>query len=496
MGARVVNMKKYDFNRLKEENFLLIVVSTHGQGEPPQEAKQFYRQLFASDAPLLNNLRFAVCALGDSSYDFFCQTGREIDERLKELGATRFCERAECDVEFRKAAAAWISGVMGKYRSSNGKEVSPLNIRKKKTNESIGATIKSRRLLNEGSEAGVYHLELFVDDARLNYLPGDSVSIVPQNPENLVNELIKKLGGKSSTMVRYLEKEYSLGELLRNHFEITILSKGLLERYRELSRNIDLEQLLGKEKELREYLKNHDLLDLLSDFPGNLNPGELVSVLRKIQPRLYSLASSLKYNQEEVHLTVKQVCLTADGRTRPGACSSYLTQRLQPGSKLTLEVAANHEFRLPEDGSPVIMVAAGTGIAPFRAFLQELEAAEAGNYSWFLFGEKQQKHDFLYRDEWYNWLNRKILHRLDVAFSRDFHEKVYVQDKIKEQAALFYEWIQNKAHVYVCGSVKMGQAVRQAAAEAIQKAGNMSHNEAVDFIDKMEDENRWNEDLY
>ncbi|MCG6190638.1 diflavin oxidoreductase [Maribellus maritimus] len=495
INARLADMSKYNFDRLPEENFLLIIVSTHGEGEPPSTAKKFHRKLFADDTPDLKNISFSVCGLGDSSYEKFCQTGKEIDQRLEELGASRFLERVDCDVEFNQTAAQWVSTFLGKYRSGKPKNIAA-NIQRNNNNEYFGAIVKNRYALDKTAEPLVYHLVLSVDDKNFVYHPGDSVSIVPQNPAELVNTLIKKLGSTPENQVTYKNKIYTLEELLTKKIEITTISKRLLESYLKISKNPELKKLLCDEKEFRNYLETSDVIDLLTDFPWKGNLDELTDIFRPIQPRLYSVASSIKSTPGELHLMIKLICLQVRKRTHMGACSSYLNQWIKPGTRIKLKVIPNKAFRLPQHNQALIMIGAGTGIAPFRAFMQELDAENRNNPAWLIFGEKYAHRNFFYQEEWQDLFNKNTLTRFDVAFSRDSAKKIYVQHQLEKHALLFYEWLENGANVYVCGSVKMGHDVRKAAISCLSEVLQLGKEKATVYLEKLEEDNRWHEDLY
>jgi sulfite reductase (NADPH) flavoprotein alpha-component len=495
LEPRVVNMAKYNFQQLKEEEFLLIIVSTHGEGEPPESASRFYHALLSADAPNLRHLQFAVCALGDSSYEFFCQTGKDMDLRLEELGATRFFGRVDCDVEFNQAAAGWVSNVLNKYKSGKTSSANSFQIEQGNQRKTYEAVINNKYRLNEGSGSATFHVELSVDDPDFRYHPGDSVSIVPQNPQQLVERIIQQLDCRTETLVEFQGKKDKLGNLLKTQVEVTALSKGVLERYQSLAKNNQLEQLLTDEKSLHAYLKGHDVSDLVADFPSHLKAGELVSVLRKIQPRLYSIASSLKKHPGEVHLIIKQVCFSLGGREREGACSGYLNQWLDTGSKIAFRLVPNKQFHLPKTGAPLIMIAAGTGIAPFRAFMQEREEQNQ-NYNWLFFGEKNRQYDLFYHDEWAQWLGQKNLNRLDLAFSRDQEQKVYVQHKILAHGKTFFDWLEQGAHIYICGSIKMGNEVGETIQQVIEIAGNLPETDAIQYLEKLKEEDRWHVDVY
>jgi sulfite reductase (NADPH) flavoprotein alpha-component len=494
LSATACNMAKYEFRKLTNEKSVLIIVSTQGEGDPPDSAQKFYKNLFAEDTPLLTHLQFAVCALGDSSYEQFCKTGKDIDRRLEELGAVRFHQRVDCDAEFHQAASEWVSEVLLKCKVPET-EATPIQISTESLHPVYQAVVREKVRLNAGSLCETFHLVL-TTGPEFHYQPGDSVGIVPQNQEKLVDRILKRLDVSADITVAYNNKTVSLKELLTCRFELTAVNKKLLENYQRLTRNKELEKLLKDEEKLPDYLHHHDLLDVITDFPFSASPGDLVSVLRKLQPRYYSISSSQQKHPGEVHLIVKLVKSEKNGRVRSGACSSYLNQWIGVGQKISLQLIPNEQFYLQTHGAPMIMIGAGTGIAPFRAFLEEKESLQISGKSWLFFGEKYQKYDFFYREELEYWLENKWLERIDLAFSRDQTEKVYVQHKIEEQKSDFYDWLIQGAHIYVCGSVAMGHDVRKAICRVIQLAGGKTEPEALAFWEKMIGENRIHQDLY
>ncbi len=494
---RVVNMAKYDFRQLQEEQHLLVLVSTHGEGEPPESASRFYRFLFSEEVSRLNQLNYAVCALGDSSYEYFCQTGKDMDRRFQELGGTRLYDRVDCDVEFHQAAGQWLSGVLSVLQNYGGEKSESMQIDADTQRKTFQAVVRKKCRLNEGSDSATFHVVLSVDHPDFEYQPGDSVSIVPRNPDSLVQLVIAQLACDEEAQVDYEGQSHSFKWFLTHAFELTTLSKGLLSRYQSIAKSSELEALLVDEKELNRYLKDHDLADLLADFPTQAEPGELVPVFRKLQARLYSIASSWKAHPGEVHLTVKQVCFSSRGRNREGACSGYLNQWLEVGESLSIQLVPNDQFRLPgQPDIPVIMIGAGTGVAPFRAFMQERAVHQVPSKNWLFFGEKRQQHDFFYQEDWANWLGTSRLSRLDLAFSRDRDEKVYVQHKIRQEGTTFFDWLNQGAHVYVCGSVAMGHAVRETIRELVEVAGNLSEKESENYLNSLMEEGRWHVDVY
>ncbi len=493
LAARVVNMSSYPVHLVKNEKMLLIVASTHGEGDPPPSVIRFYNYLFSQEE-YLGNLQYSVCALGDSSYEFFCKTGKDIDERLNELGASRFYPRADCDAEFGPNAVSWITGILNQHLSTSATEEITI-----KTDQEVhyhNALIKEKYRLNEGSSDGIYHLVLGIDSLQVSYQPGDSIGVIPQNPCELVTEILKTVHWSREQSVIFDNVEFQLGHLLQNKLEITTLRKSVICKYQQFAQHKQLEELISAEDQLNAYLGQHDLLDLLIDFPCEMNAQEFVSVLPGILPRYYSIASSQQCNPAELHLTVKQVQFNARERTRKGSCSTYLNQCLQVGTQVQFKLMSGNSFRLPEKSDvPVILIASGTGIAPFRAFLQERELQKSGD-NWLIFGEKHQESDFLYQKEIKKWLNHRVLTRFDPAFSRDDENKIYVQDKIHENADEIYQWLNKGACIYVCGSLKMGMGVRQTILKLYEKKHKGESEVPGFYLDRLIGAGRYREDLY
>ena len=489
------DLSGYSLRNLASEKSVLIVISTHGEGDPPDSAQKFYMNLFSDNAPLLNQLNFSVCALGDSSYEQFCKTGKDIDFRLEELGARRFYNRADCDVDFQKNASLWVSGILSVYQGRNGEINTSLPTIPNDSINNYQAIIKSKKLLNPDSSPKTYHIVLSVKDKSFYYQAGDSVRIIPENPGELVKKISEHLKAVSDTIITYEEKKYTLQQLLQKKLELTNLSKGLLERYQKLTKNEALQKLMTNHVRLQNYLQNCDVLDLITDFPYRGELQNLINVFRKIQPRYYSVASAIEKHPGEMHLIVKLVQTENRGRVHNGACSSYLNHWLEPGQIVNFRVVKNEQFRLPKDGSPLIMIAAGTGIAPFRAFLEEKETGKFNGDCWLIFGERSRKNNFFYQKEWEDREKQKLLNRTDFAFSRDQAEKIYVQHKISEQASEFFSWLNRGAHVYICGSVKMGKDVKNTIREVLQMH-NKNSSEASMTWEKLVNEDRIHEDVY
>ncbi|MFL0443052.1 assimilatory sulfite reductase (NADPH) flavoprotein subunit [Bacillus subtilis] len=507
----VSSMSDFKPNQLKKVTNLLIVVSTHGEGEPPDNALSFHEFLHGRRAPKLEDLRFSVLALGDSSYEFFCQTGKEFDQRLEELGGKRISPRVDCDLDYDEPAAEWLEGVLKGLNEAGGGSAAPAPAAAPQTGESSysrtnpfrAEVLENLNLNGRGSNKETRHVELSLEGSGLTYEPGDSLGVYPENDPELVELLLKEMNWDPEEIVT-LNKQGDvrpLKEALISHYEITVLTKPLLEQTAQLTGSDKLRELLapGNEENVKAYIEGRDLLDLVRDYgPFSVSAQEFVSILRKMPARLYSIASSLSANPDEVHLTIGAVRYDAHGRERKGVCSILCAERLQPGDTLPVYVQHNQNFKLPKDPeTPIIMVGPGTGVAPFRSFMQEREETGAEGKAWMFFGDQHFVTDFLYQTEWQNWLKDGVLTKMDVAFSRDTEEKVYVQHRMLEQSAELFEWLQEGAAVYICGDEKhMAHDVHHTLLEIIEKEGNMSREEAEAYLADMQQQKRYQRDVY
>lgn len=512
-GFQVTLSSMSDFkpNNLKKINNLLVIVSTHGEGDPPDNALSFHEYVHGRRAPKLDHLSFSVLSLGDSSYEFFCQTGKEFDERFKELGGTRLFDRVDCDLDYDEPFSEWLQGVVSSLSEGeavsipqesagvNNQAVSEYS----RTNPFYAEVLENINLNGRGSNKETRHLELSLEGSGLVYEPGDSLGIYPTNNPALVDELIQTCGwnAEESVTVHKNGDTLPLKEALTSHFEITVLTKPLLQKIAALTKSESLHALLeeGNEEKLKEYIAGRDLVDAARDFgPFEGTAAEFTSILRKIPARLYSIASSLKANDEEVHLTIGAVRYDAHGRERQGVCSILCAERLQPGDTLPVYIQHNQNFKLPQDpDTPIIMVGPGTGIAPFRSFMQEREEMGANGKSWLFFGDQHFVTDFLYQTEWQKWLKDGVLTKMDVAFSRDTEEKVYVQHQMKKQSKELFEWLEQGAYVYICGDEKhMAHDVHNTLLSIIQEEGAMSKEKAESYLANLQQQKRYQRDVY
>ncbi|MDG0812659.1 assimilatory sulfite reductase (NADPH) flavoprotein subunit [Cohnella rhizosphaerae] len=519
-GFRVTMSAMSDFktNQLKKLEQLLVVVSTHGEGEPPDNAISFHEFLHSKRAPRLEGVKYSVLSLGDSSYEQYCQTGKEFDTRLEALGAVRLHDRVDCDVDFEEPTKAWLEGVLTRLTEGlggAGEAVAPAvgapsapaapaaESAYSRTNPFEAEVLANINLNGRGSNKETRHLELSLEGSGLVYKPGDALGIYPHNDPELVDLLLAetKWDPQAEVSVGKQGDKRPLRDALTEHLEITVLTKALLEKLAPLATNPDLAQLTaaGNEAALKAYVKGRDLLDFVRDYgPLQGSAQDVVSLLRKIPVRLYSIASSQTANPDEVHLTIGAVRYDAFGRARKGVCSTQTAERLEAGDKISVYVQPDNHFKLPEDpNAPIIMVGPGTGIAPFRSFMQEREETGAAGPSWLFFGDQHFTTDFLYQTEWQRWIKDGVLTRMDVAFSRDTEEKVYVQHRMRQHAKEIYEWLEKGAVFYVCGDMKnMAKDVHQTLAEIISAEGGKSLEEAEAYLADMKKSHRYQRDVY
>lgn len=514
MKVTLSSMSDFKPNTLKKLQHLLILVSTHGEGEPPDNAIPFYEFLHSKRAPQLDGLQYSVLALGDTSYEFFCQTGKDFDKRLEELGGQRLAPRVDCDVDFDEPASEWMTQVLQSLNQSGGLSAASGEAAAVALSESTESeysrsnpfqaeVLENLNLNGRGSERETRHIEISLEGSNLQYEPGDSLGIYPENHPLLVDELITAMGWNADeeVVINKNGEVRKLRDALLRHYEITVLTKLLIEQVAKLTGNEGLKGLLepGHEQELRNYIQERDLLDLVQDYGLREVPArDLVGVLRKIPARLYSIASSPKAYPDEVHITVRTVRYEAHGRNRYGVCSVQLAERLEAGDSLPVYIQHNPNFKLPANpDTPIIMIGPGTGVAPFRAFLGEREEIGASGKSWLFYGDQHFATDFLYQIEWQRWLKEGVLTRMDVAFSRDTEQKVYVQHRMLENSKELYQWLQEGACVYVCGDEKkMAHDVHAALGTILEQEGGLSPEEASEYLTLMQQQKRYQRDVY
>jgi sulfite reductase (NADPH) flavoprotein alpha-component len=507
LAVRVVSMGDYKPRELARERFVLIMISTHGDGEPPESARDFHAFVHGKRAPALGELRYAVLGLGDSSYEHFCRTAQELDQRLSELGAQRVLPSECCDVDFAGPADAWTGralDVMVEQLPAQRAEVVALPgvhlvraNRPERDNPYRAALLEQRRLTTDDAVSDVRHLAFAADPQQLRYTPGDALGVWFRNDPALVEQVLGTTGVDADAAVTVGGTELRLADALLDRLELTQLHPRVVHAWSQLTGDPRLQDLVADKALLRAYAAARQPIDLLADFPACPQPADLAAALQPLQPRLYSIASSQAECPDEVHLTVAVVRFHVHGRDHLGGASGFLAERLGVDATASLYLVENPAFRLPEDGeTPVIMVGAGTGIAPYRAFLQQRAADGATGRNWLVFGNRDFRRDFLYQLDWQAWRKAGLLHQVSLAFSRDRAERVYVQQRLRAQAAELYRWLAEGAHLYVCGSTAMGQAVHQALLEVAAAGGGLNEEAASTFVDGLRGAGRYHRDLY
>ncbi|WP_421169596.1 assimilatory sulfite reductase (NADPH) flavoprotein subunit [Aeromonas dhakensis] len=506
LPVTLTSMADYKPKQLKKETHLLLVVSTYGEGEPPESAVDLYEQLKKGKVGKLEGLKFAVLGLGDSSYEFFCQTGKDFDSLLTKAGADRVHELASLDVDYQDAAKAWgeqalnaIAATLsaGPAGSSVASAVQQAvgHSQYSKENPFPARLSVNQKITGRDSTKDIRHIEISLEESGIRYQPGDALGIWFDNDADLVGEVLAlaHLSGDEATA------RGSLREVLSRELELTRLHGGFITGLADISDNAALKDLAGDKAQVNALVASAQVVDVLKRFPTALTAEQLIGLLRPLTPRLYSIASSQSEVEEEVHLTVGVVRYPQeDGTVRSGAASSYLADRLPEDAEVRVFVEHNDNFRLPANpDTPVIMVGPGTGIAPFRAFLQEREAQGADGKNWLFFGNPHFTQDFLYQVEWQRYVKSGLLSKISLAFSRDQANKIYVQDRLREAGLELYQWLEAGAHFYVCGDANhMAKDVQEALLDVIAEHGQKSREEAEEYLSELRRAKRYQRDVY
>lgn len=502
LAVELQDLREFRPKTLAKLTRAAFVLATHGIGEPPDGTETFFDFWNSKRAPRLENLEYSILALGDSSYADFCAMGRLFDERLRALGARAVVERIDCDLDFEEQAAAWSGRVVDHVREHGGAQAAPASRRAAlravpnvpgKDRPFAAEILSNQPITGRGSSKDVRHIELNLEGSGLRYLPGDSLGVVPQNPVPLVEAVLAAAKLDGSAEVKVGERPATLAEALTSNREITVLNRPLVERV--AGHHDELKRILADRIQLRSFFETRQVVDLLSDYPMAWEAQELVDAFRKLSPRLYSIASSPDANPDEAHLTVSVVAYQQFGRRHWGAASNYLVGEPET---VPVYVEENDRFRLPADGAaPIIMIGAGTGVAPYRAFIEHRQELGHAGDNWLVFGDRNFASDFLYQLEWLRYRKDGILTRLDVAFSRDRAEKIYVQHRIREQANDLYAWLERGAHLYVCGDAKrMAVDVHNALLAVVGEQGGLSPERAAEYLNELKSARRYQRDVY
>ena len=511
LAATAVDMADYKTRKLKDEQDLLVVTATHGEGDPPRSALGFFEFVEGRKAPRLPNLRYAVLALGDSTYEHYCGAGKRIDHRLAELGASALHPRVDCDVDYETPAATWSAAILALLSPKTGATVgqsvpasaaatTEASPRFDKRHPFPATIIDNITLTGRGSSKETRHIELSVSESGLTFEPGDALGIMPRNDPQVVAAVLDALALSPDAPVTIRDEETSLGEALAAKLEITAATPRFIEHWAAISEAQELRDLTAPENgEARSaFLRGHHIIDIVRRFAvEGVDAATLAAGLRPLQPRLYSIASSLAAAPDEVHLTVSTVRYALNEIARLGVASGQIAERLPPDETIPVYVQANPHFRLPADDAPILMIGAGTGVAPYRAFLQEREARGATGKSWLVFGERNFHSDFLYQTEWQDFLKDGVLTRMHVAFSRDQATKTYVQHRLRERAHDVYGWLEEGAHIYVCGDAShLAPDVHAALLDIVQQEGGLGSDAAHEYLAGLQRDHRYQTDVY
>ena len=500
INAQRINAADYKPKTIADEQVLLLVTSTQGEGEPPEEALSLHRLLFGKKAPPLPALRFAVCGLGDSSYPDFCQAGKDFDARLAELGGERLAPRADCDVEYQTPAAAWIADLVPRLAAlqpaapRTPTAAAPATPAAYDRDHPFTAPLLARqKITGRHSTKDVRHIELNLAGSGINYQAGDALGVWCENDPTRVDAILAALKLDGATVI----DGKTLRDVLIHEREISQNTPQFVQGYAALAKSADLDAEIATHG-AAPYAANTPLDAIVARYPAAITAEQLLALLRPLTPRLYSIASAPEEVGEEVHLTVGVLHYEHDGKTYSGAASGYLGERLPEDGAVRVFVEPNPNFRLPDDpNAAIIMIGNGTGIAPFRAFMQARVAREAPGKNWLVFGNPHFTEDFLYQTEWQGWQKDGYLHRYSLAWSRDQAEKVYVQDKLREEAANVWQWLQDGAHVYICGdAARMAKDVERALLDIIAGEGGMDADAAADYLDELRQVRRYQRDVY
>ncbi|TNG94166.1 NADPH-dependent assimilatory sulfite reductase flavoprotein subunit [Pasteurellaceae bacterium USgator11] len=513
--VKLVAAADYKPKNLADEKLLLLVTSTQGDGEPPEEAVSLHKYLFGKKAPNLSNIEFAVLGLGDSSYPDFCQAGKDFDAKLAELGGTRLLERQDCDLDYQAIADTWIEQISRRLQQKNqtqnqSQSAVTLSAPHSTDNASavgsiynkenpFSATLALRQKITaRGSEKDVRHLEIDLSGSGLHYQPGDALGVWFNNDPQLVEEILQAVSLSGDEHVRLNDADITIRSALLEALDITQNTPHFVKGYAGLVGNSELNEQVKSAVAIQAYIQTTPIIGVLQTYPFALSAEQLLGLLRPLTPRLYSIASSADEVGEEVHLTVGVLRYEHDGKIRSGGASSYLADRVEEDGEVRVFIEQNDNFRLPSNNNtPIIMIGAGTGIAPFRAFVQQRAAQQASGKNWLIFGNQHFTDDFLYQVEWQGFAKDGYLHKYNFAWSRDQAEKIYVQHKIREQAESLWQWLQQGAHIYVCGDAsRMAKEVEQALLDVIAQQGKLSAEEADEYLDELRQNKRYQRDVY
>jgi sulfite reductase (NADPH) flavoprotein alpha-component len=486
--AKLVGLEQYRLNDLSKEEYFLTVISTQGDGEPPAAAKKFYDHIHRAEVRL-ERMKYSVLALGDTAYPLFCKAGEDVDQQLQKMGGQRILSLQKCDTDYEAEAGSWFDRVLQQL-SAPARETTPApaaqpgqTVRNSGKKTWSGTVLTNTILNDRGSDKQTHHLEIAAE--AVEYQPGDSIGIVPENPAVIVEAIIALAGADPARLLPHRSEEHPVAHLLRRKLNIVFLPERVVARYAAIVKQDIPQTKIG-------------LLDLLKIYPvkDTAQFHAVVGVLEPIAPRLYSISSSPEAHPGEIHLTVARDSFSINEEIKYGLCSDNLAQ-LKPGTELDFYVHRNSQFRLPSPDADIIMIGPGTGIAPFRSFLAERDSRGAQGRNWLFFGDRRFTSDFLYQTELQDWVKTGVLTRINTAFSRDQAEKVYVQHKMQRQSAELFRWLESGAYVFICGAKEpMSLDVEHTLLEIIRREGNKNAAQAEAYLEELKEAGRYTKDVY
>ncbi|QCI24476.1 assimilatory sulfite reductase (NADPH) flavoprotein subunit [Buchnera aphidicola (Muscaphis stroyani)] len=508
-NVNLVNISDYNFKKINEEKILILIISTQGEGEPPEEALSFYKFIMSKKAPKLNKLNYSVFGLGDVSYNFFCQSGKDFDKRFRDLGAKSLIDRVDADIEYEDIYKKWSYNLFTSINQINQWDSSSSFLERKNTLKKLPSVytkmkpasaivLNSQKITGRNSTKDIYHIEIDISTLKIQYHPGDAIGIWYKNDVNLVKKILKCLSIKKTDTIQIKKNTFNIFDALLKSYELTVNTKEIVRKYAIFTNNMYLKKIISNEKDLKKYVATTPLVNMIYDHPSPINPGKFVSILRPLTPRLYSISSSQAEENDEIHITVGLVKKMFSGVMHFGGASSYLSQFLKMDDKINIFIESNNNFRLPVDkDTPIIMIGSGTGIAPFRAFMQQRDNDGSRGKNWLFFGNPNFTEDFLYQLEWQKYLKKQLLTKIDLAWSKDQKNKIYVQDKMKEKSKEIWSWIQEGAQIYVCGNAaKMAKDVEKMLINIINQNSNMNLENSEEFLNELRENRRYQRDVY
>lgn len=505
LSSQLISVDKYKPRNLAKEKYLLIVISTQGEGEPPETAQELFRYLSAKKKPKLENLQYAIFGLGDSSYQYFCKAAQDIDEYLQGAGAKAFAPRIDADLVYQAEAEKWGTEVLQKLekimppKQTNVVALDKGKVSKKRhdsMNPYQAEVLENRCITSFDSVSDVHHIALEIDPDEINYQPGDAVGVFFKNDPELVTEILDTIHLSAEDKVNLNGTTLTISEALSEKLELTLLHPTVVKAWAGVSDDCKLKDICEDNNKLRVFANENQFIDLILAYPADIRADKLIELLLPLKPRLYSIASSQLAYEDEIHITVSTLQYQAFERSHIGGASGYLTQRITEGDLLSIYISENSGFKLPEDDVPVIMIGAGTGIAPFRGFLQERESRSSSGKNWLIFGNRHFYRDYLYQSEWLNYRKDGLLQRANVAFSRDDDERIYVQNRLQQEGKGIYNWLQEGAYIYVCGGIEMEKSISKSLKDIVKSHGDMSDDSAENFINTLRIQGRYSRDVY